>query len=147
MKMDVKLDQLSRRLRGLRLGYRLVKKWKSALGREKSLDMATMTGFYKTVWGEAAKEISAELFELAEGVWEVRRGARSTLIHNYIVQIDDPVVLHLAGHKPLCYRLLMKEGLPVPEHRVYTLHQLEKAKAFMEGRAGEFFVVKPAVGT
>ncbi len=106
-----------------------------------------MVGFYGRIWREAASQLAAEMSEVAPGYWRVRRDDRSTLIQNYIVQIDDPVILNLAGDKPLCHRLIAAQGLPVPPHQVYTAQEFDKARAFMAAWPGAAFVVKPAAGT
>lgn len=139
------LQGLHRRL--LSMKYRLARRLPSARKREAGLDMAGYVDLYGQIWREAAERISGEFHELARGVWEVRYQGRSTLIHNYRVQLDDPVILNVAGHKPLCYRLMAEAGLPVPEHEVFTLDAADKAGRFMDKYPGAGFVVKPAAGT
>jgi cyanophycin synthetase len=131
----------------LRLGWRFRMGWKRLRRTSTTIEMAAFTGFYERLWRDAARAVSAEMTEISAGLWRIRRGGRSTLIQNYIVQIDDPVVLNVAGDKALCHRLLVAERLPVAPHEVFTLATLDKAEAFMRRHAGESFVVKPAVGT
>jgi cyanophycin synthetase len=109
--------------------------------------MSSFTAFYERLWREAAGVVGATLGEVAPGLWRVSRGDRSTLIQNYIVQMDDPVILNVAGDKALCHRLMMAEGLPVGAHEVFTLATLDKALAFMARHPDCAFVVKPAAGT
>lgn len=131
----------------LRLRYGLEQRWFRRRGRARSLDMFTLIDFYQNIWASAAATLSAEMVEIDRGIWQVRKDRSSTLIHNYIVQIDDPVVLNIAGDKALCYRLLLKKGLPVPEYTQYTLQEIEKARQFTERYKGWHFVIKPAAGT
>ena len=82
--------------------------------------MVDLTDFYKRLWSDAAQTVCARFSEIDNGLWRVERGKHATLIHNYIVQLDDPVTLNMAGDKALCHRILQAEGLMVPEHDVYT---------------------------
>jgi cyanophycin synthetase len=134
-----------RTLKLLRFKYLVHKRLDRLRGREAGIDMNTLTDFYKRVWEDSAREIHADFKELSRGIWKVSRDGVSTYINNYIVQIDDPVLLNLAGDKPLCYSLLKEAGLPVPEHETYTLDTIDKARTFMEGRG--YLVIKPAYGT
>lgn len=134
-------------LKLLRLKRRLLKRLDKLKGCEAGIDMDSMTDFYRKVWAGSAKEIRADFEELSRGVWKVSRDGRSTYINNYIVQIDDPVLLNIAGNKSLCYTLLKNKGLPVPEFETYTLDTLDRAGRFMEERGGGYFVVKPEFGT
>ena len=134
-------------LRLLQLACRVGNHWERARGTDTSSDMASFIPFYKSLWAGAARAIAAEFMEVAEGFWRVRLGSDSTLINNYIVQVDDPVVLRVAGHKALCHRLLRNEGLPVPDHQTYRINEIKKAQVFMRKYPEGYFVVKPAVGT
>ena len=130
----------------LRLRCRIGKTWAGATGKDPNVDMSGYIPFYKNLWQDAARRIGGGFEELAPGYWRVTVGDRSTMIHNYKVGIDDPVTFHIAGNKPLCYRLMREEGLSVPEHLSFRLNDLEAVRRFMEKREG-LFVVKPAVGT
>jgi cyanophycin synthetase len=52
----------------------------------------------------------------------------------------------LAGNKPYCYTLAQSVGVPVPAHVVFEVHQLDRAKAFIERQPGPW-VLKPARDT
>jgi cyanophycin synthetase len=91
--------------------------------------------------------MGADLTDLAYGFWRVRLGIESTLINNHVVQIDDPVILRIAGNKALCHDLLTERGLAVPEHQVYRLDAPQKALDFISKHPRQWFVVKPSVGT
>jgi len=127
--------------------YRILKALDGIKGKDAKIDMSSYVNIYKEIWKDAAQRMSADFSELSEGIWKICHNDRMTIINNYKTQIDDPVVLNLAGNKPLCYRLMIEEGLPVPEHQVYHLSELYRAKQFMQRFKGEFFVVKPANGT
>lgn len=109
--------------------------------------MGTMIPFYKGIWQEAARRLAADFEELSPGIWRVSSNGRSTFISNFKVQIDDLVVLNMAGSKSLTYRLLMENNLPVPDHLTFEHHEIKRAWEFMERFPGQFFVVKPAAGT
>ena len=116
-------------------------------GKESTLDMLRCIPFYKKIWQEAASLNQASFLELEEGIWKVDFAGESTLINNFKVQIDNPVILDIAGNKGLCYRLFTESGLPVPEYQVLNVYRLEEAKKFMIKNSGSFFVVKPSRGT
>jgi hypothetical protein len=134
-------------LRFLRLVCRGESYWDRLRGADKSHNMTAWISFYRRLWENAARSIEADFEELARDFWRVRLDSASTLINNYVVQIDDPVVLRIAGNKPLCHSLLRNKGLPVPDHETYTIGEFHKARRFISQNAGGIFVVKPAVGT
>ncbi len=133
-------------LRLLRLKRRMEKKWNTLTGAEKNVYVWSRVPLYKKLWEGAASELSAQFAELAEGIWEIRNENTSTRIYNHMVQLDDPVILNLAAHKPFCYSMLTASGLPIPQHLIFRLNEFDKAKRFMEAKTG-LFVVKPAIGT
>lgn len=98
---------------------------------------------YRAYWKGAAQELGASFESLWEDLWEVSRDGRSTRISNYLVQIDDPVTLRLAGNKPYCCAVARRHGIPVAPHRIFRLNDLDPAWQFIAARAGPF-VVKPA---
>lgn len=134
-------------IRLLRLKYRFDRSLKKLTGRQTCLQMSSLTGFYRKVWAEAARELSAEFSEIAHGYWKVAKGDSTTFINNYVVQIDDPVILNVAGNKALSYRIIRDSGLPVPDHACYTLNRLEKAGEFIKRFDAGYFVIKPSTGT
>lgn len=135
------------RFEALRLLSRMGKTAERLSGCGKSLDMATLVPLYAQIWKNAADGLRADFREIAHGFWRVSLNGASTLIHNFKVQIDDPVVMDMAGNKALCYRLFAERGLPVPDHAVFTLRRFEDARRFMERHRDAHFVVKPSRGT
>jgi len=131
----------------LRYRYRLGRALKAVLGRGRRVEMSSFLDFYRELWQEAAEDLGADWEELAPGWWEVRHRDRATLIRNFMVQLDDPVILELAGDRGLCHRLLQDHPLPVPEHLVYRLDELPRTRALLETSTAGGFVVKPAAGT
>lgn len=134
------------RLDLLRMRCRIRKKWQAIRNREQTTYVWDRIALYREIWGKAASELSAQFTELADGIWEVTRGGRRTRICNHMVQLDDPVIYHLAGNKPFCCALLEANKIPAPRQATFRLHEIGKAEAFMERNAG-FVVVKPANGT
>lgn len=98
---------------------------------------------YRGLWRNAAHELSAAFEPIREDIWEMRKGARKTRISNYLVQIDDPVILRLAGDKPYCCAVARRLGIPVAPHRLFRLQGLDNAWRFMVASGGSF-VIKPA---
>lgn len=101
---------------------------------------------HRACWEAAALAIGAEFVPLSDRVWEVQRGGRRTRIANDLLQLDDPVVLEIAGDKELCYRLAETVGVRIPDHIVLDRGQVEQAWQHVEAD-GHPFVVKPARGT
>lgn len=132
-------------LRAARLRWKCQLTWSRWRGA--TVDMSSRVGFYRTLWADAARAVSATVVEIAPGMWRIERGGARTFIHNYIVQLDDPVILNIAGDKPLCHAILTDAGLTVPAYRVYTLDETHLAEAFMAADPDACFVVKPAAGT
>lgn len=100
---------------------------------------------YRQIWRDVAAALDAELVELEPDLWEVQKDGRRTRINNYLLQLDDPVTLELAGRKPLVHSLLKAEGLPVPEHAVFDLASLDVAERFVAAHPLGA-VIKPADG-
>jgi glutathione synthase/RimK-type ligase-like ATP-grasp enzyme len=100
---------------------------------------------YREIWRRVAEQLGAQFRILADNLYEIELDGRKTRIHNYRLEFDDPVTLTLAANKPLVHRLLRENRIPVPEHLVFNLAQLDKAYAFLE-RQGPWCVIKPADG-
>src|SRR6476646_1567510 len=83
---------------------------------------------------------------MSETVWEVRRAGQRTRIANHRVQLDDPVVLEIAGDKELTQRIVAEAGVRIPEHVVVDATDVEAAWRFVVS-IGRPAVVKPAHGT
>lgn len=113
-------------------------------GSRKPVKMPGFIGFYKKIWHEAATELAASFEEIDDGVWEVRRNGHITIINNFKVQLDDPVILQLAGDKGLCYKLLTRAGLPVPDHDVFYNNEFYKVERFVHTHGNGLLVVKPS---
>jgi len=129
------------------LKARLKTRWDSVTARSRKVDMSDLQEFYRQIWLEASLQLSANFEELAPGIWKVFANGTSTLISNFKVQMDNPVILNIAGHKGLTYRILMENHLPVPDHHAFECEDIRSARQFMERYPGQFFVIKPEVGT
>jgi D-alanine-D-alanine ligase-like ATP-grasp enzyme len=130
-------------LNAQRLHWRLVHTTRRLLGLKRTRYVNERVEEYRRYWEEAAKTLGATLEPICAGVWEIRRGEQRTRIASYMVQIDDPVTLRLAGNKPYCCEVARRQGVPVAPYRVFRLQELDAAWRFMGERRG-LFVVKPA---
>ena len=101
---------------------------------------------YRAMWRAVAEEVGARFVELAADTWEIELNGRRTRIANHKLEFDNPVVLKMAGDKPLLHRLLKEAGLAVPEHDVFTLSELDRAFRFLS-RHPKGCVIKPADGS
>jgi cyanophycin synthetase len=101
---------------------------------------------YRDYWSAAASSIGAEFVPLTDRLWEVRLGGARTRIMNDLVQLDDPVVLAMAGDKGLCYRIAGELSVPVPVHHIFPRRGLWAAWR-MISEDGHPFVIKPRRNT
>lgn len=102
--------------------------------------------FYERAWREAAEELGATLRTLGSGFQEITLDGVRTLVNDNASAIDDPVMLDLLSDKPLTYKLLAEESLPIPPHAVFSLKRFEVAAEFLRNSPTPC-VVKPARGT
>ena len=101
---------------------------------------------YREMWRAVAEKTGTEFMELSKDTWQISRGNRRTRIVNYQMEFDNPVVLDMAGKKPLMHRLLREAGLRVPDHETFDLERLDVACEFL-GRHSRGVVIKPADGS
>jgi D-alanine-D-alanine ligase-like ATP-grasp enzyme len=125
-----------------RLGIMMSRLW----GRKRTVYVWDRVPFYRQIWEAAAARLGARFSELAEGIWEVRRGEAKTYINIHRVQLDDAVIDNLAGNKPFCYDVMRREKIPVPDHVIFRPGELDRAWQFLNRRKS-YCVVKPALET
>jgi D-alanine-D-alanine ligase-like ATP-grasp enzyme len=101
--------------------------------------------FYDRAWRQAADELGASFRTLGSGFHEITLDGSRTFVNDNSSAIDNRVTLDLMSDKPLTYRLLLAESLPIPEHCVFNLKNIRPAVEFLE--ATKACVVKPARGT
>jgi cyanophycin synthetase len=102
--------------------------------------------FYERAWREAAEELGATFEPVGAGIWEVALDDFRTRVIENTCAIDDPVTLAVLADKPLTYRILRDEAVPVPPHCTFTLKTIARTVEFLR-EAGSDCVVKPASGT
>lgn len=115
-------------------------------GRRRTVYVADRVSEYRAYWSAAASSIGADFVDLTDRLWEVRKGGARTRIMNDVVQLDDPVVLAIAGDKGLCYRLAGEFGIPLPFHRIFPRTGAWAAWRMISGD-GHPFVIKPRRNT
>jgi len=127
--------------------YRVSGRLRRLTGWNRKLYVKDRIDFYRDMWASAAHPLGAELQELDRGFWEISSPQGKTRINLYKTQFDDPVVLDIAGNKPLCHRLLTESGLPVPDHLLFKAG-MDRALlyAFVSRHPG-YLVIKPASNT
>jgi cyanophycin synthetase len=135
-----------RMLRLERLLARLQRSWGIRHESTRDVYVQDRVTEYREMWRTVAARIGAQFSPLAENLWEVRLNGRKTRILNHKLEFDDPVILEMAGNKPLVYRMLKEKRLRVPDHEVFRLDDLDCADAFLR-RHPRGCVVKPASGT
>ncbi len=97
------------------------------------------------MWLEAARELGAEVRELAPTMLEFRLDGVVARVRGQTTPFADPISGEVASNKPLAYRLLAEAGLPVPAHELVSVRDLATAWAFVQ-RVGPPCIVKPAQG-
>lgn len=127
------------------LHRRIVRAIGRLLGRRRGFMPGTIDE-YRGYWSAAADRIGADFRALAPGIWEVRRGESAVRVAWYMVALDNPVTLRIAGDKALCHRLASEANVPVPLHEVFSLERLDEAKAFVQEHGGSW-TVKPVFGS
>jgi cyanophycin synthetase len=115
-------------------------------GRGRRAADRNLAEFYAQVWREAADQLGAAIEPLGLGAFEIRLGDQHTRVLENSTALDDLATHCLVRTKPVVYRLLAAEGLPVPRHVVFTVEDMQEAAAFLEA-ADRPCVVKPASGT
>ncbi len=139
-------ERLETRLKLKRFLFHNLRSVRRFLGRNKTVYAEERVEEYRGYWEEGARTLGAEFVSLTDSLWEVRLNGRHTRIKLWMVQLGDPVVNRIAGDKVLCYQWATRLGVPVPQHLVFRLEQLPKAKEFLRENPG-VYVVKPTSGT
>lgn len=124
----------------------LSRRARRALRIERTVYVDERVEEYRGYWAGAAGKVGAELHQLTDRAWEVRRDGHHTRIWLSHVQLNDTVVNDLSSDKAFCYRAALAAGVPVPRHETFTLDTLDKAVEFFE-QGTSFHVVKPARDT
>jgi cyanophycin synthetase len=116
------------------------------VSRRRTVYVGDRVDEYRSLWSAAAGTIGAEFTSLTPDVWEVRSGSSRTRISNDLVELDDPVVLDIAGDKSFCYGLADGLGVPTPGPQTFRRGELgDVLRTFRLD--GQPYVVKPAKGT
>ena len=128
-----------------RMYARFHKMWIDWRGTSNQIYFEHRVNEYREMWRSVAKNIGAHFRILTDDLWELELNSKKTRIHNYQLEFDNPVTLTLAGNKPLVHRLLREKGVPVPDHIVFQLKELDKAYEFLKHHPTGC-VIKPANG-
>lgn len=136
----------SRMIKYARYLARAKKIWAEYRGKSGQTYVWHRVAQYRDMWRAIANDYGAEFTELAEEIWEISHSGRRTRVQNDILEFDNPVVLDMAGMKPLIYRMLSANNLPVPEYLEFSLDSIESAGEFLS-RHPKGCVVKPSNGT
>jgi|SRR5665213_1673351 len=102
--------------------------------------------FYEKAWREAAQEVGASFTMLGSDIHQIALGEFCTRVTENTCAIDDPVTLAVVSDKPLTYRILATQSLPVARHAGFSFKNLKPALEFIAEIDGEC-VIKPATGT
>jgi len=97
-------------------------------------------GVYHAIWGEAARELGAEVRELPGGALEIRKGAVVTTVIDHRVPLDAGPAS--GAGKGAGLEALRDAGLSVPESIEFDATDVQPALDFL-ARSGSPTVVKP----
>jgi len=100
---------------------------------------------YHDMWRAVAQSMGGTFTELSDDIWQIEVDGTAVRLHNHQIELDNPVVLGLAGNKAVVHRLLAADGLAIPDHALFSLGQLERAEDFLR-RHPSGCVVKPVNG-
>ncbi|MBI3670739.1 MAG: hypothetical protein HY237_13275 [Acidobacteria bacterium] len=139
-------ERLETRLKLKRFLFHNLRSVRRFLGRNKTVYAEERVEEYRGYWEIGARTLGAEFVSLTDSLWEIRLNGRHTRIKLWMVQLGDPVVNRIADDKVLCYQWATRLGVPVPQHLVFRLEELPKAKEFLRVNPG-VYVVKPTSGT
>ena len=104
------------------------------------------TRFYDMLWHEAAGDVGATIEVMANGMFRIARGGRSTFVDRSNLMLDSHVADRLMLDKANTYRWLAAKGLrTVPSVR-FGLDSLDIAQRFL-AESDVPVVVKPSDGT
>ena len=127
--------------------HRVWRRVRHALGLVKTVYVQDRVPYFFELWRSAAADLKWQFTALSRSVWEIRDGGELvSRISNFVVQLDDPVTLDIAGDKLLTYKLLREAGLTIPPYASFDLASLGELRRFTERESGPF-VVKPARNT
>ena len=101
------------------------------------------SAFYEQVWSEAAAELGGSVRPLRPHAARDRLRRRVLRVRDNVTSLDDPVTVAVADDKPLVYRLLADQGIPVPRHQASVPTTCAAPWRFVRTAPGPC-VVKPA---
>lgn len=102
--------------------------------------------FYRQAWREAAAALGGAYTPLGGEIAEIEVDGFRTRVMENTCEIDGPVTLAVLADKPLTYRVLAGQGIPVPRHVTFSACGIESAAKFL-AESERDCVVKPASGT
>lgn len=128
------------------LGSALVarKKALALFSHKKGYYESLRSEFFRDLWEKTAEDVGAKLEDLEDGYLRFERKGATTFVNRSDVMLDSRLVLNIAGHKPLVYKILAEVGAPDVRHLTFDLSTLRAARCFLED-TGRLSVVKPAV--
>lgn len=127
--------------------HRLIRVARRVLGVKKTVYVQERVPFYRDIWREAASAKGLSFVELSGSIWQIETEKRIVArINNYVVSLDDPVTLDIAGDKLVTYRLLADAGLSIPRHAAITMESLDRIRQFLDEVHGPY-VIKPVRNT
>lgn len=103
----------------------------------------TRDALYRRLWEQAADVLEAELVDLSNGLYEIRRGGTRTRVWQQVVPLDDPVTLRVALDKAIVHRLLEEAAISVPDHVLFHFRDPRGLEELLDALPGPR-VIKPA---
>lgn len=134
----------NKKLKIIRIGLKLARRlpWPKQPKQVYLRDRITQ---YRDVWQTIAQQVGADFSEIDKDMWELQKGETLIRARLHELPLDTNVVLKLCGRKPLVHKLLSRHKIPVPEHQLFDLNDLDAAEKFLLKRPNGC-VVKPCDG-
>ena len=136
------MDLVAGALRAAALQGKVVNKLYVRTAAKRRVDRRR-SAFYEQLWSDAAAELGGSVRPLRPPLLEIACGGVLLRVRDNVTSLDDPVTVAIADDKPLVYRLLADQGIPVPRHRLGRSDDLRGALGFLRTAPGPC-VVKPA---
>jgi len=99
----------------------------------------------RRIWEEAASRLGAEVRDLGDGRFEIRRGGDRAEVWMHVTPLDDEATQRRTLDKATCHRLLSEAGTPLPAQVGFGLADPREARRALA--TGGSWVVKPSSGT
>jgi len=112
--------------------------------QENDLFLELRKQYYKNFWQKASNKFDAKMEEIEDDFFIIRKNGFHTFVHFYEVELDNHLILDIAGKKNVTNKLLAKNRFPVPNYLKFNLNNISDAVEFLN--RFKSIVIKPTEG-